>query len=142
MGFAPLVGLAFVAVIAAVIFSLLALFRSSKRAQTLSSVLPALALLFLLIQLLIGFPAKKDLAESMSEDSAETESSDEPFAQMGESMAVAMMMNIQVKTKPVFYFELLALGIPTLLLANSLIDKHKSGARPAEGPNPEESNSV
>ena len=40
-------------------------------------------------------------------------------------MATAMMMNIRVKTAPAFYLELLALGIPTLLLANSLIDKYK-----------------
>lgn len=102
MGYAPLVALALISVIGAVAFSLIAVFRGGDQAELLSALLPAVALLLLVIQLLIGFPVKKQLIE-----------------------ATSMMMNIRVKTTPAFYLELLALGIPTLLLANSLIDKYK-----------------
>lgn len=128
MGFAPLVALALIAVIGAVAFSFIAVFRGSERADKLASVLPAAALLLLVIQLMVGFPAKKQVIEAMSEGSSEAQAGDDEFgAAMGESMAAAMMMNIRVKTTPAFYLELLALGIPTLLLANGLIDKYKKG---------------
>jgi len=128
MGFSPLIGLAFILVVAAVMFSCLALFRGSEAADKYSSFLPAVALGLIWLQLMIGFPAKKKIIESMSEEaskSQQSQSQDDPFSGLGESMATAMMMNIRVKTAPAFYLELLALGIPTLLLANSLIDKYK-----------------
>ena len=128
MGFAPLVALALIAVIGAVAFSFIAVFRGGQRADMLSSVFPAAALLLLVIQLMIGFPSKKQVIEAMSEGTSETQAGDDEFgAAMGESMAAAMMMNIRVKTTTAFYLELLALGIPTLLLANGLIDKYKKG---------------
>lgn len=128
LGFSLLIGLAFIAVVAAVVFSYLALFRGSEAADKYSSFLPAVALGLILLQLMIGFPAKKKLIESMSEGASKTQHSqspDDPLSGLGDSMASAMMMNIRVKTAPGFYLELLALGIPTLLLANSLIDKYK-----------------
>ena len=127
MGFAPLVALALVAVLGGTVFSAIALFRGGDRATAMSSVLPAAALALLLIQLMIGFPAKGKIIEAMSEASSETQGEGDEFAELGASMATAMMMNIRVKMTPFFYFELLALGIPTLLLANSFIDKHKKG---------------
>jgi hypothetical protein len=125
MGFAPLLAIALIAVIGAVAFSGIALFRGGERAERYSSILPALALAFLLMQLMLGFPAKKKVLESMSQKPPESKSVDDPFSGLGESMAAAMMMNIRVKTTPVFYFELLALGIPTLLLVNGFIDKRR-----------------
>ena len=56
LGSAPLVALALIAVIGAVVFAFIALFRGSERADMLSSVLPAAALLLLVIQLMVGFP--------------------------------------------------------------------------------------
>jgi hypothetical protein len=128
MGISPLVGLALIAVVAAVVFSYLALFRGSEAAEKYSTFLPATALGLILLQLMIGFPAKKKIIESMSEGTSKSQKSqspDDPFSGLGKSMATAMMMNIRVKTAPAFYLELLALGIPALLLVNSLIDKHK-----------------
>lgn len=130
MGFAPLVALALLAVLGATAFSAIALFRGGERATTMSSILPAVALALLLVQLMIGFPAKKKIIEAMSEGTSEKQSEGDEFAELGASMATAMMMNIRVKTTPFFYFESLALGIPTLLLANSFIDKHKKGVDP------------
>lgn len=125
MGFAPLVALALVAVLAASAFSVIALLRGGDKAECYSSILPAVALVALLLQMMIGFPAKKKILEAMSEETTQTESADDPFAGLGKSMAAAMMMSIRVKTTPAFYFELLALGIPTLILVNGLIDKQR-----------------
>ena len=74
MGLAPLVGLAFIAVIGAVAFSTLSLFRGSERADLFASILPAAALLLLLAQLMTGFPAKKKILEEMSENSSQISS--------------------------------------------------------------------
>jgi hypothetical protein len=125
MGFAPLLAIGLITVIGAVVFSGIALFRGGERAEWYSSILPAAALAFLLMQLMIGFPAKNKVLEAMSKKPPESKSVDDPFSGLGESMAAAMMMNIRVKTTPVFYFELLALGIPTLLLVNGFIDKRR-----------------
>jgi len=122
MGVAPLVAIALLCVIAAVAFSFIAMFRNNSRAEQLSSILPAVALAFLLLQMMIGFPAKKKILEGMSEKPPQSESTDDPFAALGQSMAMGMMMNIRVKTTTAFYLELLALGIPTLLLLNGYID--------------------
>jgi len=130
LGFAPLVALALIAVIGALVFSFIAVFRGSERADMLSSVLPAAALLLLVTQLMVGFPAKKNLMKTMSEGTSEEQAGGNEFGTaMDESMAAtaAMMMNIRVKATPAFYLELLALGIPTLLLVNGLIDKYKKG---------------
>jgi hypothetical protein len=127
MGFAPLVALALLAVLGATVFSGIALFRGGETATKLSAVLPAVALGFLLVQLMIGFPAKKGIIEAMSEGSSQANAKHDDFSELESSMAQAMMMQIRVKTTPVFYLELLALGIPTLLLANGLIDKYKRG---------------
>ena len=123
MGYAPLVGLAFLAVTGAAIFSFLALFKGGKSAETLSSVLPAIALLLLLFQLTLDFPVENEMAKSMSEKTEEAK--DGELGALGESVAKGVMMNIKVKTTLAFYLELLALGIPTLLLLNGFIDKHK-----------------
>jgi len=133
MGFAPLVALALLAVLAATAFSGIALFRGGEMATKLSAVLPAVALALLLVQLMVGFPAKEGIVEAMSEGSSETNTDDDEFSELGSSMAQAMMMQIRVKTTPIFYLELLALGIPTLLLANSLVDKYKKGEQGGDG---------
>ncbi len=126
MGFAPLVALALVAVVGAVAFSAVSLFSGGTRAGMLASVLPAVALVLLLVQLMIGFPVKRQIIESMSEAPGESEVSDDGFgAAMGESIAAAMMAQFRVRVTPAFDLELVALGFPTLLLVNALIDKYK-----------------
>lgn len=47
------------------------------------------------------------------------------MAGIEESMAAAMMMNFQIRQLPALYIELIMLGLPTLILANGLIDKMK-----------------
>ena len=53
------------------------------------------------------------------------ESTGDGFEDLGKSMAGAVMMGVSIEKTTAFYLELLALGIPTLFLANGFIDKHK-----------------
>jgi len=144
LGFAPLVALALIVVIGSVIFAFISVFQGSERSDRLSSVMAAVALLLLLIQLMVGFPAKKAMIEAMAKENSEVQTGedetgaemdelgaemDELGAEMAESMAAAMAANIRVKAVTGFYLELLALGIPTFLLVSSLMDKHRKGAQ-------------
>jgi len=128
MGFAPLVALALIAVIGSIVCAFMAIFRGGERADKLSSGLPAAALLLLVLQLIVGFPVEKEMIESMSKGTTTDQAGSDNF---GNSMATAMM-NIQAKTAPAFYLELLALGIPSLFFANGLIDRYRKD-RPEEG---------
>ena len=144
LGFAPLVALALIVVIGSVIFAFISVFQGSERSDRLSSVMAAVALLLLLIQLMVGFPAKKAMIAAMAKENSEVQTGedetgaemdelgaemDELGAEMAESMAAAMAANIRVKAVTGFYLELLALGIPTFLLVSSLMDKHRKGAQ-------------
>jgi hypothetical protein len=124
MGYSPLVALALLAVIGAVVVSFKAL-RSSGGPQTnLVGILCATALVMISAQMMIGFPVKKNLGKSMAEASKK-ENTGDPMGDLGTGMATAMMMNIQVRHLPALYIELIMLGLPTLVLANGLIDKIK-----------------
>ena len=130
LGFAPLVALALIVVIGSVIFAFISVFQGSERSDRLSSVMAGVALLLLLIQLMVGFPAKKAMVEAIAKENSEVQTGeDELGAEMAESMAAAMAANIRVKAVTGFYLELLALGIPTFLLVSSLMDKHRKGAQ-------------
>jgi hypothetical protein len=74
--------------------------------------------------MMIGFPVNKNLGKSMAETSR-TKTSGDPMDDLGNGMATAMMMNIQVRHLPALYIELIMLGLPTLVLANGLIDRMK-----------------
>lgn len=118
IGIAPLVLLALIDVFAAVVFSVIAVFRSGVFATKMSSLLPAIALVLLLIQMMVGFPAKHEFVDAAVKDASVSQ----PNSQFGASMAAA---RFQSKFSPFLYLELLALSIPSLILANSFIDKHK-----------------
>jgi hypothetical protein len=124
MGIAPLVALAFLAVIGAVLLSFIALRSDEKIQTTLIGVLCAAALALLAIQMTIGFPAKSSIGKSMAENS-KAEASANPMDNLGSDMATAMMAMIQVRHLPSLYITLILLGFPTLVLANDLLDKLK-----------------
>ncbi len=124
-----LVALALIAIIGAFGFSFIAVFRDSERTERLTSVLSASALLLLLVQLVIGFPVKRLLDEDMSKKSSDSQAGDDGFGSEMEEVLGAMV-NFQVNKTPVFYLELLALGIPTLLLLRN----GRKDAKPVTGP--------
>lgn len=117
-----LAGIALLAVIGAVVLAFRH-FISSKKSDAVG-ILCAVALIVLIIQMMADFPIRSGLAEAMAQDSGSARSNDS-FANAGNEMAKMLLLQIQIKYRPAFYLELLALGIPTLILANSLLDKLK-----------------
>lgn len=125
MGYSPLVAIALLAVIGGVVVSFIALRSDEESHRNMVGILCAGALGLLAVQMMIGFPAKRKLSEGMSEATKEQSHADDPMAGVGEGMAAAMMMNFQVRHLPALYIELIMLGLPTLVLANGLVDKIK-----------------
>ena len=122
-----LAGIALLAVIGAVVFA----FRNfilGKKPDAVG-ILCAVAPIPLVIQMIVGFPIRSGLAEAMAQDAGSTRSNDS-FEQVGNEMAKVFLEQIQVRYLPVFYLELLALGIPTLVFANSLLDRMKKKDMP------------
>ena len=125
MGYSPLVALALLAVLGAVGASFVA-FRSPNSGPRESSagMLCAIAFALIAAQMMIGFPAKKSVGKNMAE-SSKKENHGSPMGEQELGIATAMMMEIQVRYLPALYIELIMLGLPTLILANGLIDKLK-----------------
>lgn len=130
----PLVAIALLAILGAIVFSVIALFKGNKCAELLSSILPAVALACISLQMMMGFPVKNHFKDSLSEQSTDYSSTSDPTSGLGNSMAAAMMSSIQIKLKPALYLELFALGIPTLLFANSLIDMGRKASLQRDPP--------
>lgn len=126
LGFSPLVALALLCVIGAVVMSFIA-FRSGEAKQSnLVGALCAAALVLISAQMMIGFPAKKAVGKGMAEMS-KTQTSGDPMDEMSKGMAQAMMLQIDVRHLPALYFALAMLGLPTLVLANGMLDRLKKG---------------
>ena len=122
MGYSILAGVALIAVVAAVVCSFLLIRGTAGLPRDLVGMLCAVAFAALAGQMMLGFPVKGKIDESMSE-SVKRGNNGDPFA--GAGIAATMMMNIQVNYLPAIYCELFALGVPTLILANRLLDKLK-----------------
>lgn len=121
LGFSIWVGAAFLALIAA-FFAALLVFRGFREISPhVVGGLCMIALIAISIQLMIGFPVRDKLSDGMTEPTTR-QSAEDPFAAAGAGMAAAMF---QVRHSPALYLELLALGIPTLIAANGLLDKFK-----------------
>ena len=125
-----LAGIALLAVIGAVVLA----FRNfilGKKPDAVG-ILCAVALIALVLQMIVGFPIRSGLAEAMAQDTGSARSNDS-FEQVGNEMAKVFLEQIQVRYLPLFYLELIALGIPTLVFANSLLDRLKK----KDVPNPD-----
>jgi hypothetical protein len=125
MGIAPLVALAFLTVAGAVVTAFLAIRYAGESRNNLTGILCAVALGMLALQMMIGFPVKKNLGEQLALQGKTEQQADEPFKEFGDSMAQAVMMQIQIRHLPALYIELILLGLPTLILANGWIDRLK-----------------
>jgi hypothetical protein len=126
MGYSILLALALLGVIGAVVVSFTALRTGDERQSNLVGILCAAAFVLISIQMMIGFPVKEELGRSMAEAS-KNESSGDPMGGLSDGMAGAVMMQIDVKHLPSLYFTLVMLGVPTLVLANSLLDRMRKG---------------
>jgi hypothetical protein len=81
----------------------------------------AWALACLVAQALLDFPAKRELTKELSEKSPGANSSG--MEGLEQALAGEIASRIQVRPLPGFYAELVALGIPSLLLLNGLLDR-------------------
>jgi len=132
MGVSVLVGIALVAVIGAVVAAFMMFRGDQSLPANAVGVLCATAFVAIAIQCMVGFPVQRKLSESMAEATKTKPATGDPFEGVGAGMATAMMMNVQVKYLPMLYLELLALGIPTLVLANGILDRLKKSGGEAE----------
>lgn len=115
LGTAPLVGVAFVYVVVAAIVFLIAIRTGTSRPAFIGGTLCALALLLLVLQTSMGFPGAKKLQQSLAH-----------FTQnQGSDLALASVaaQNLELVPLPGLYIEMAALGIPTLILLNGLLDR-------------------
>ena len=124
MGYSPLIAIALLAVVGAVVVSFKALRSSDESQCNLVGILCAAAFVLVSAQMMIGFPVKNNFGKGMAEAS-KTATSGDPMGDLGGGMAAAMMMQIQVRHLPALYLTLIMLSLPTLVLANSLIDRMK-----------------
>lgn len=128
IGKAPLIGLALIAVLGAVVASSLALFKGGEGPKLFSGVFPAIALTLLVVQMMNGFPLENEISEAM----AETKSEDEGTNAFANSAAQMAMMNFAVNKRPALYLELVVLALPTLLLLNGFIDSKRKQVVPQD----------
>ena len=89
MGFAPLVGLALLAVIGAVVAAFAAIRSATAPRGNLPGILCAVALGLSALQMMAGFPVKKKLGEELSGQGRTEQRANDPFAGVGEGMAQA-----------------------------------------------------
>ncbi len=129
LGFAPLTATALALLIAAGYISWRELRSGKHHPDLLATALPAIALGLLLLQLKVGFPAEKRLPELLASKPA-SRSPEKPVENFFQALvaqgSVVVAGNIEVKTLPSFYYLLATLGVPSLILANSLLNKAKS----------------
>ncbi len=124
LGASVWVGIALLAVMGAVVAAFMALSGAQGRAANAVGVCCAIALAALAIQAMAGFPVQTKVERGMTPTRrVEPVNPANPFQGMGAGMAAAMMMNVKIKYLPPFYLELLALGIPTLVWINRLLDR-------------------
>jgi hypothetical protein len=124
-GFAWLIGLALLVVVAAVAMAFVALRVHGDKADRTVGILCMVALLLITAQMAIGFPVHHAIDAALSEQTASSGGAGEPFDEMEASIAAAVKMAIQVKYLPALYLELLMLALPALVVANALVDKLK-----------------
>ncbi len=130
LDYSVLIGLAMVAVVAAVLSSFVALWSAAVQRRQTVGILCTIALALIGLQMSIGFPAKKSIARSMSSDmeSSFGNRRADRIDDAAEKMNAAMMGSFEIRPLPALYLELLMLGLPTLVLANDLIDRVKRQA--------------
>lgn len=144
IGIAFGLGIACIMVLVGVVVAGIALFASKPPAIE-PGIIAMSALILIVIQSVMGFPVDKSVAKSQEEMASKTKQVQTTDAApavenaMAESMGQAMGAMVQMRTKrtPWFYFELLALAIPTALIINEAAnEKKKKTQEPVENQEP------
>lgn len=125
LGSSYLVAAALIAVASALLIAFAALIKGDKDNERGAEILCTLALILLLTQAALGFPAKREMEKTLAEQGKslpQKGSSDD----MSRKLAEQLVAGIEVKPTQWFYLELAALALPTLILGNALLDRLKA----------------
>ena len=119
MGYSYLAGCALVAVLASFLFSFAGLLGGKDDHASAAGLLCAVAFVLLLAQGIVGFPVKAEILEARDKAASGWQ------ALAGEGVLNEMMgtlkrqaaQGLSIRMLPWFAFELVVLGLPTLMLA-------------------------
>ena len=130
---ALLAALAFVTLLFAAVAAFMALRSGESSRDRMVGILCAVSLGAILLQSAAGFPVERSMSEAMSERQEQQlarkpmtgrgSTAENQFSTAGASMAANMF---QIKYSPAFYLTLVALGVPVLILLNSMLDAAKA----------------
>jgi hypothetical protein len=104
------------------ILALAAVFNGKRELSSASGILCTVALVCLITQASLGFPAKETMVKRFSGAPSAGKSAS-PLDSLGEEISREVIDRLQVHPLPWFYLELAALGIPALLFVNRLLDR-------------------
>lgn len=119
IGAAPLIAVSLLATVLAVAVGIMVCRNPEKFPSYSVAGLAGVALLFILIQMAIGFPMKHKMEESLGGGSKK-ESSQMPFENAAGMMAA---MQINIRYTHLFYVQLVALALPVGILGMGMLDK-------------------
>jgi hypothetical protein len=115
------VGIALLSVAAAILFACKALRPGAQHHGPRAEALAALALVALVVQLSVGFPAEKKIRSDL--DPAKNGKPQEGFEA---GMARTVANGLGTRVLPLYYVQLGLLGFPVLLLLNSSLSRLQS----------------
>ena len=125
LGTSYLAAAAAIAVASALLIAFAALIKGDKDNERGAEILCTLALVLLLLQAAIGFPAKREMQKSLDEQRGATPAKGS-FDEVGTQLAEQLVASVEVRPTQWFYMELAALGVPALILGNALLDRLKA----------------
>jgi hypothetical protein len=109
----------------ALLIAFAALIKGDKDNERGAEILCTLALVLLLTQAALGFPAKREMQKALEEQRNSTPEKGS-LDEMGKKIAEQLVVAIEVKPTQWFYLELAALALPALILGNALLDRMKA----------------
>ena len=127
LGHSYLGAAALVAILGALLMAFASLIAGRKDLDRGCSALCAVALVCLLIQVSLGFPAEKAIRDDLLKPPpSEGPAVNIDLGGLGETLQKEVLASIRVRPIPWFYWELAALAIPTLILGNAFLDRIKA----------------
>jgi hypothetical protein len=127
LGHSYLVAAALIAILGSLLMSFASLIAGRKDLDHGCGILSALALVCLLLQAAIGFPADKAIRDDILKPPAPKDAGIQiDLGELGQALGQEVLANIRVRPMPGFYATLAALALPTLILGNAFLDRIKA----------------
>ncbi|WP_367874692.1 hypothetical protein [Luteolibacter sp. Populi] len=125
LGASYLAAAALIAVASALLVAFAGLIKGSSDDEFGAGILCTMALAFLLLQLALGFPAKREMQRALDERGQVSQQKN-ALEPLEKSIAEQLAGGLEIRPTQWFYLELAALGIPVLILGNALLDRIKA----------------